>query len=222
MEGFFALDVEHGNGASAQVGAGNVQGAARTFTADVEVYAAVACQLAALQDVFPAALVAAAVLAAAANREVDQGAARAALDGFVYRLDGFVSAPGGIGRRHRLDPRVVAFAQVLQVFPRHLCRVDQGAAQVHGDACLFVAAVHFLFLFATHDVQLGALCIEVDVTGAVAFGRAECQPLFFGERPACASCMDDGPLFAVMSACVYIDVAVYCPGDVNGYSGLRW
>ena len=100
---------------------------------------------------------------------------------------------------------------MLQVFPRHLCRVDQGAAQVHGDACLFVAAVHFLFLFATHDVQLGALCIEVDVTGAGAFGRAECQPLFFGERPACASCMDDGPLFAVMSACVYIDVAVYSP-----------
>ena len=138
------------------------------------------------------------------------------MDGFVYRLDGFVTAPGGIGCRHRFDPRIVAFAQMLQVFPRHLCRVDQGAAQVHGDACLFVAAVHFLFLFAAHHVQLRALCAEGDVAGTGAFGRAECQPLFFGERPACAPCMDDGALFAVMPACVDSDVAVYRANQGRG------
>lgn len=86
-------------------------------------------------------LVAGAVLAAAADREVDQGFGVAA-ECLVHRLDGFVTAPGDIGRRHRLDPRVVGLAQVLQVFPRHLCCVDQGATQVHADARLFVAAVH--------------------------------------------------------------------------------
>ena len=155
------------------------------------------------------------MLAAAADREVDQGLG-VATERFVHRLDGFVTAPGGIGCRHCFDPRIVAFAQMLQVFPRHLCRVDQGAAQVHGDARLFVAAVHFLFLFAAHHVKVGALCIEVDVTGTGAFVRAECQPLFFGERPACAPCMDDGALFAVMPAGIDGDVAVYRANQGRG------
>ena len=54
LEGFFAFNVQYGDGASAQIRAGNVQGAVRPFATDAEVDAAVACQLAALQGVFPA------------------------------------------------------------------------------------------------------------------------------------------------------------------------
>ena len=86
--------------------------------------------------------------------------------------------------------------------------VDHGAAQVGGEAGLFVVAVHFVVLAAARRAQTAAFGAEVDVAGAVAFGFAHLQPLFFGERPAFASGMYQGARAIVVAAGLDVDVAV--------------
>ena len=86
--------------------------------------------------------------------------------------------------------------------------VDHGAAQVGGEAGLFVVAVHFVVLAAARRAQAAAFGTEVDVAGTVAFGFAHLQPLFFGKRPAFASGMHQGTRAIVVAAGLDVDVAV--------------
>ena len=102
----------------------------------------------------------------------------------------------------------IAIAQGFHGLQGGLGDVDHGAAQVGGEAGLFVVAVHFVVLAAARRAQAAAFGAEVDVAGAVAFGFAHLQPLFFGERPAFACGMYQSARAIVVTARLDVDVAV--------------
>ncbi|EHM52250.1 hypothetical protein HMPREF9080_02417 [Cardiobacterium valvarum F0432] len=152
-----------------------------------------------------------AVLAAQGDLDVDEvfvGVALGSVQGFAEGFDAFVVGPDVVERVHGPDAGVIAIAQGFHGLQGGLGDVDHGAAQVGGEAGLFVVAVHFVVLAAARRTQAAAFGAEVDVAGAVAFGFAHLQPLFFGERPAFASGMYQGARAVVVAARLDVDVAV--------------
>ena len=96
--------------------------------------------------------------------------------------------------------------------------VDHGAAQVGGEAGLFVVAVHFVVLAAARRAQAAAFGAEVDVAGAVAFvpvgialGVRHCRQFGFARHRAevfFARGVDDAAVVLVVVVCFDHDVAV--------------